>query len=34
MSNGLSAQIGDTVLVTPKGGARLGKRKMALAVID
>jgi Xaa-Pro aminopeptidase len=31
--NGLSAQIGDTVLVTPKGGERLGKRKMALAVI-
>lgn len=34
MRNGLSAQIGDTVLVTPKGGVRLGKRKMALAVID
>jgi hypothetical protein len=31
--NGLSAQIGDTVLVTAKGGERLGKRKMALAVV-
>lgn len=31
--NGMSAQIGDTVLVTAKGGERLGKRKMALAVV-
>ena len=32
--DGLSAQIGDTVVVTPKGGERLGTRKLALAVID
>jgi Xaa-Pro aminopeptidase len=33
-ADGLSAQIGDTVVVTPGGGARLGTREMALAVVD
>ena len=32
-ADGLSAQIGDTVLVTPKGGERLGTRRLALEVI-
>lgn len=31
--NGLSAQIGDTVLVTSKGGERLGRRKLELAIV-
>ncbi len=30
-AGGLSAQIGDTVLVTPRGGERLGTREMSLA---
>jgi Xaa-Pro aminopeptidase len=33
-ADGLSAQIGDTVVVTSRGGERLGTRKLALAVID
>ncbi|HUK61498.1 MAG TPA: Xaa-Pro peptidase family protein [Stellaceae bacterium] len=32
-ADGLSAQIGDTVVVTPGGGERLGKRALSLAVI-
>jgi Xaa-Pro dipeptidase len=33
-ANGLSAQIGDTVAVTARGGERLGKRELALAVVN
>jgi Xaa-Pro aminopeptidase len=33
-ADGLSAQIGDTVVVTSSGGERLGKRALSLAVID
>ncbi len=32
-ADGRSAQIGDTVVVTPRGGERLGTRELALAVI-
>ena len=33
-ADGLSAQIGDTVVVTRSGGERLGKRALSLSVID
>jgi hypothetical protein len=29
----MSAQVGDTVVVTPTGGRRLGKRKLGLACV-
>lgn len=32
-ADGISAQVGDTVVVTPKGGRRLGKRPFGLGVV-